>query len=370
MDVGRVLLDILIVLVAAKLAAEGSERVGVPPVVGEILAGILIGPSVLGLVGDGDEVLRTLGELGVILLLLEVGMEMDLRELGAVGKASLATATVGVVAPLVLGFGADGAARRRPQDVAVRGRGADRHQRRDHRPRVRRPQGAGHHRGPHRVGRGGGRRRHGPRRADRGRAPGDRRLALRPRRGLDRGRGRGLPRPRRRRRPAPGADDLRLRRALLPLHRHAGGAGPRLHPGLRRTGRRRQAGADRGGLRRRPGPRPEPSSPSASAPSCGRSATCSSRSSSCRSASTPTSGPSSVPACCATPAILLAVAIVGKLVSPVGAIGTPRRQGTHRPGHAPPGRGRADLRHDRAGQRRPRRRPLRRAPAGGAGRRR
>jgi Kef-type K+ transport system membrane component KefB len=106
MDVGRILLDILIVLVAAKLAAEGSERVGVPPVVGEILAGIVIGPSVLGLVGDGDEVLRTLGELGVILLLLEVGMEMDLRELSAVGKASLSTATIGVVTPLVLGFGA------------------------------------------------------------------------------------------------------------------------------------------------------------------------------------------------------------------------------------------------------------------------
>src|SRR4051812_20257699 len=106
MDVGRILLDILIVLVAAKLASEGSERVGVPPVVGEILAGILIGPSVLGLVGDGDEVLRTLGELGVILLLLEVGMEMDLRELSAVGKASLSTATIGVVTPLVLGFGA------------------------------------------------------------------------------------------------------------------------------------------------------------------------------------------------------------------------------------------------------------------------
>ncbi len=48
MDVGRVLLDILIVLVAAKLAAEGSERVGVPAVVGEILAGVVLGPSLLG----------------------------------------------------------------------------------------------------------------------------------------------------------------------------------------------------------------------------------------------------------------------------------------------------------------------------------
>src|SRR5262245_12678185 len=104
MDVGEVLLHVLIVLLAAKAAAEISERVGVPAVVGEIVAGILVGPSMLDLVGQ-DEVLRVLGELGVILLLLEVGMEMDLRELGAVGRASLSVATVGVVVPFVTGFG-------------------------------------------------------------------------------------------------------------------------------------------------------------------------------------------------------------------------------------------------------------------------
>ena len=81
MNVSSVLFDILVVLIAAKLAAEVAERVAVPPVVGEILAGIVIGPSVLGLVGSADETLRTLGEIGVILLLLEVGMEMDLTEL-------------------------------------------------------------------------------------------------------------------------------------------------------------------------------------------------------------------------------------------------------------------------------------------------
>ncbi len=92
----------LVVLVAAKLAAEGSERVGVPAVVGEILAGVLIGPSALGLVG-GDEVLVVLGELGVILLLLQVGMEMDLAELGAVGRSSLTVAVIGVVVPFAAG---------------------------------------------------------------------------------------------------------------------------------------------------------------------------------------------------------------------------------------------------------------------------
>ena len=50
--------------------------------------------------------LRTLGEIGVILLLLDVGLEMDLKELGKVGRTSLQVATIGVVAPLVLGLGA------------------------------------------------------------------------------------------------------------------------------------------------------------------------------------------------------------------------------------------------------------------------
>ena len=106
MDIATVLTDILVVLVAAKFAAEAAERIGVPAVVGEILAGLLVGPSLLGLVGNSDEVLRTLGEIGVILLLLEVGMEMDLGELGRVGKASMLVATVGVVAPMALGIGA------------------------------------------------------------------------------------------------------------------------------------------------------------------------------------------------------------------------------------------------------------------------
>jgi Kef-type K+ transport system membrane component KefB len=98
-----VLVDILIVLIAAKAAAELAERAGVPAVVGEILAGVAIGPSALGLV-EGGEVLHVLAELGVILLLLEVGLQMDLAELGAVGRASLLVAIVGVVAPFALGF--------------------------------------------------------------------------------------------------------------------------------------------------------------------------------------------------------------------------------------------------------------------------
>lgn len=101
--VNGVLLDILVVLVAAKVAAEGAERIGLPAVVGEILAGLAIGPSALGLV-EPSEVLHTLGELGVILLLLQVGLEMDLGELGAVGRSSMLVAVAGVALPFVAGW--------------------------------------------------------------------------------------------------------------------------------------------------------------------------------------------------------------------------------------------------------------------------
>lgn len=77
MDVGSVLVDILIILIAAKAAAEIAERIGIPAVVAEIVAGVLVGPSVLDLVGT-NETLVVLAEIGVILLLLQVGLEMNL----------------------------------------------------------------------------------------------------------------------------------------------------------------------------------------------------------------------------------------------------------------------------------------------------
>lgn len=105
-DLARLLLDLLIVIVAAKAAAELAERLRIPAVLGEILAGVAIGPSALGLVslsGDRGVSMSVLAEIGVVLLLLQVGMEMDLRELGKVGRASLLTAVVGVVVPFMAG---------------------------------------------------------------------------------------------------------------------------------------------------------------------------------------------------------------------------------------------------------------------------
>src|SRR2546421_5671775 len=103
MDVGVVLVNILVVLVAAKVGAEAAARLGQPAVLGELVVGLLIGPSALALVHP-DEVLRVLAELGVILLLVEVGLETELTELVQVGRSALIVASVGVVVPFVAGY--------------------------------------------------------------------------------------------------------------------------------------------------------------------------------------------------------------------------------------------------------------------------
>jgi Kef-type K+ transport system membrane component KefB len=95
------------ILVAAKLLGELAERFGQPAVLGELIAGVLLGGSVLGIVpteGTGGEIIHLLAELGVALLLFEIGLETDLRAMFRVGPASLSVAAVGVVLPFVLGF--------------------------------------------------------------------------------------------------------------------------------------------------------------------------------------------------------------------------------------------------------------------------
>jgi Na+:H+ antiporter len=94
-------------LIAAKLLGELAERIGQPAVLGELVAGVLLGGSVLGLVpsvGPTAEIIHVLAELGVVLLLFEIGLETDLREMFRVGTASLSVATIGVLLPFVLGF--------------------------------------------------------------------------------------------------------------------------------------------------------------------------------------------------------------------------------------------------------------------------
>jgi Kef-type K+ transport system membrane component KefB len=96
--------SMLLVFVSAKLLAEICERLGQPGIVGEIIAGILIGPGVLAWMAPND-MLATLSQLGVMFLLFRVGLEVKSSELLRVSGTALAVATAGVVLPFLLGWG-------------------------------------------------------------------------------------------------------------------------------------------------------------------------------------------------------------------------------------------------------------------------
>jgi Na+:H+ antiporter len=100
----ELLIALVIIWLAAKLAAEGMERIGQTAVLGELLAGVVIGPGVLGLVHE-SEVIHALAELGVLILLFEVGLEADLAKLLKAGPQAVLVAVVGVVVPFAAGFG-------------------------------------------------------------------------------------------------------------------------------------------------------------------------------------------------------------------------------------------------------------------------
>ena len=79
-------------------------RLGQPAVLGELIAGVLAGPSVLGWVDPHPEALQLLSELGVLILLFAIGLETDLTQLLRVGGTSMTVAVAGVFLPLVLGY--------------------------------------------------------------------------------------------------------------------------------------------------------------------------------------------------------------------------------------------------------------------------
>ena len=98
-----ILLALFIMLVAAKLMAEVFERLKQPAVVGEILAGVIIGPSLLGWVQPA-EILNIIAEIGVIFLLFNVGLETKPQAIFNVGKKALMVAVLGVILPFVAGY--------------------------------------------------------------------------------------------------------------------------------------------------------------------------------------------------------------------------------------------------------------------------
>lgn len=103
-DVSKALLALFILLLAAKLGEEICRRLHQPVVIGEILAGTIVGPSVLGLVSI-DTVLSVFAELGVIFLLFWVGLETKLGDIKSVGKSATLVGVFGVVIPVAVGIG-------------------------------------------------------------------------------------------------------------------------------------------------------------------------------------------------------------------------------------------------------------------------
>ena len=100
---GKLLLDLFLMFVGGKVLAEIFERFRQPAVVGELLAGVMLGPSLLALVSP-SELTQGLAEIGAIFLLFTVGLETKPRDLLQVGWIAALVATIGVVVPFVLGF--------------------------------------------------------------------------------------------------------------------------------------------------------------------------------------------------------------------------------------------------------------------------
>jgi Kef-type K+ transport system membrane component KefB len=98
LDIGAFLLSFAVALLAAKACGDLAQRIGQPAVLGELVAGVLVGPSVLGLVPLSTGIFL-LAEIGVLLLLFEVGLETDLQELLAVGGPAMAVALAGMALP-------------------------------------------------------------------------------------------------------------------------------------------------------------------------------------------------------------------------------------------------------------------------------
>lgn len=99
------LLTLVAVIVATKTLGALAQKIGQPAVLGELIAGVVLGGSLLGVLDPSDPVMHALSELGVLILLFQIGLHTDLRSLAKVGSTALFAGGVGVVLPFVGGFG-------------------------------------------------------------------------------------------------------------------------------------------------------------------------------------------------------------------------------------------------------------------------
>ncbi len=98
------LLTLVATIVLTKALGELAQRMGQPAVLGELVAGVLLGAGVLGLLDPTDQVVHALAELGVLILMFEIGLHTDLRALAKVGSTALVVGLVGVIVPFTAGI--------------------------------------------------------------------------------------------------------------------------------------------------------------------------------------------------------------------------------------------------------------------------
>ncbi len=96
-------LSLLIILLTARVFAELATRLNSPSVIGELFAGVVLGPSLLGWI-EPTQAIRLMAGIGIILLLFEVGLETDVKRLVRTGMASIMVAFAGFILPLLFGF--------------------------------------------------------------------------------------------------------------------------------------------------------------------------------------------------------------------------------------------------------------------------
>jgi Kef-type K+ transport system membrane component KefB len=102
----HLLLVLAAVLLTTRALSVLAEKFGQPAILGELLGGVLLGASVLGILDPSDLAIHTLAQLGLVILLFEIGLATDLRALAKVGGTATVIAIVGVVLPFVIGYAA------------------------------------------------------------------------------------------------------------------------------------------------------------------------------------------------------------------------------------------------------------------------
>jgi len=105
-SIPHLLLVLAALLVTAKLLGALAQRLGQPSVLGELVAGVLLGGSVFGLLDPTQPAIHALSELGLIVLLFEIGLHTDLRSMAKVAGTATTVGVVGVVVPFALGYAA------------------------------------------------------------------------------------------------------------------------------------------------------------------------------------------------------------------------------------------------------------------------